>query len=71
MVETIYSTTSVEDKSLKIYIAVLRYMIQRRVVEDVILVKTAHQVANALTKKGACSSFNSIILFHIYNGIGF
>ena len=55
LVDALHSTTSVEDKSLRINIAVLRDMMQRRDVEDVIWVKTAHQLANALTKKGACS----------------
>ena len=49
LINALHSTTSVEDKSLKIHTAVLREMMQRRNIED------AHQLANALTKKGACA----------------
>ena len=55
LVDALKSTTSVEDKSLRINIAVLRDMLQRKDIEDVMWVKAAHQLANALTKKGASS----------------
>ena len=48
LVDALHSTTSVEEKSLRINIAVLRDMMQRK---GVIWVKTANQITNALTRR--------------------
>lgn len=56
LVDSLKSTTAVEDKSLRINIAVLRDMLQRGDLNDVVWVRTAHQLANALTKRGASPS---------------
>ena len=55
LVEAAYSTKSVEDKHLRINIAVLRDMLCTRSVSTISWVKTSHQLANVLTKRGACS----------------
>ena len=53
LVDALYSTKSVEDKYLRINIAVLRDMIAKHDLHSVSWVKTSHQLANVLTKKGA------------------
>ena len=55
LVDAAYSTKSVEDKHLRINIAVLRDMLCTRSVSTIRWVKTSHQLANVLTKRGACS----------------
>ena len=54
LVDSLNSTTTVEDKLLRINMAVLKDMLHRRDLHSVTWVRTAHQLANALTKKGAC-----------------
>ena len=54
LVDALNSTTGVEDKLLRINMAVLKDMLYRRDLHSVSWVQTAHQLANALTKKGAC-----------------
>ena len=55
LVETLHSTRNVDDKHLRINIAVLREMIEKRDI-TVSWVQSAKQLANALTKRGADAS---------------
>ena len=55
LVDATYSTKSVEDKHLRINVAVLRDMLSTRSLSTMSWVKTSHQLANVLTKRGACS----------------
>ena len=50
--EAVHSSTNVEDKMLRISMAALRDLLQSRVIHSVSWVKSAHQLANVLTKKG-------------------
>ena len=54
LVESLHSTKSVEDKHLRINMSVLRDMLSTRSLSTVSWVKTSHQLANVLTKQGAC-----------------
>lgn len=54
LVEALYSTKSVDDKHLRINMSVLRDMLSTRSLSAVSWVKTSHQLANVLTKQGAC-----------------
>ena len=54
LVDALYSTKSVEDKHLRINIAVLRDMLSTRSLSTMSWVRTSHQLANVLTKRGAC-----------------
>ena len=54
LVDAVHSTTAIEDKMLRINMAVLRDMLASEVLASVEWVKSAHQLANALTKSGAC-----------------
>ena len=56
LVESLYSTKSVEDKHLRIEISVLRDMINTGQIAEVSWVQTSKQLANALTKAGASTS---------------
>ena len=53
--DTIYSSKSVEDKRLRIDIAVLRDMLSRGEIASVSWVSTKLQLADSLTKRGACT----------------
>ena len=53
LVENLYSTKLVEDKQLRINIAVIRDMLERRDLSEVCWVQSARQIANVLTKRGA------------------
>ena len=54
LVEALYSTKAVDDKHLRINMAVLRDMLSTRSLSTVSWVRTSHQLANVLTKQGAC-----------------
>ena len=56
LVESLYSTKSVDDKHLRIDMAVLRDMIHQGELQDVTWVQSAKQLANALTKSGASTA---------------
>ena len=53
LVDNLYSTKLVEDKQLRINIAVIKDMIERKDLSEVCWVQSARQIANALTKRGA------------------
>jgi hypothetical protein len=53
LVDALYSTKAVEDKYLRINIAVLRDMLSKHDLHSVSWVRSAHQLANVLTKRGA------------------
>ena len=50
--QSLYSTKSVDDKHLRINLAVLGDMLQREELSSVSWVQSAHQIANVLTKRG-------------------
>ena len=54
LVDASYSTKSVDDKHLRINVAVLRDMLSTGSLSAISWVKTSHQLANVLTKRGAC-----------------
>ena len=53
LVESLYSTKRVEDKLLRIHMAVLNDLLERKELASVTWVQSARQIANALTKRGA------------------
>lgn len=53
LVDAAYSTTNIEDKMLRISVAALRDMIRQQTVHCVEWIRSTHQIANPLTKKGA------------------
>ena len=53
LVDAIYSTKAVQDKQLRINIAVLRDMLAKKDIQSVSWVRSAKQLANPLTKRGA------------------
>ena len=53
LVENLYSTKLVDDKQLRINIAVIRDMLEREDLREVCWVQSARQIANVLTKRGA------------------
>ena len=53
LVEAAYSSKLVEDKHLRIDLAVLRDMLHRRELTSVAWVQSARQLADVLTKRGA------------------
>jgi len=55
LVDAVYSTKSIEDKHLRINMAVLRDMLSKHDIHSVTWVRSSQQLANALTKRGACS----------------
>ena len=55
LVEALYSTKSIEDKHLRISLAVLRDMLNKHSIHSVAWVQSSHQLANVLTKRGACA----------------
>ena len=55
LVEAVYSTKAVEDKQLRINIAILREMVSKTDVHSVSWVRSSRQLANVLTKKNASS----------------
>ena len=66
LVDALHSTTSVEEKSLRINIAVLRDMMQRK---GVIWVKTANQITNALTRRVTALKIFCVLLLQLINFI--
>ena len=56
LVDAVYSTKSVEDKHLRVDVAVLRDMVNRGDLSEVSWVQSSHQLANALTKAGASTT---------------
>ena len=52
LVDSLYSTKRVDDKLLRIYMAVLMDMIERREVSSVSWVDTHKQLADCMTKRG-------------------
>ena len=53
LVEAIYSCRCVEDKRLRIDIAVLQDMIGHREIDEVVWLESSLQLADCLTKRGA------------------
>ena len=53
LVEALKSSTSVDDRRLRIDVALLKDMMQRREVDNISWVSTSEQLADCLTKKGA------------------
>ena len=53
LVDALYSSKSVDDKRLRIDIAVLKDMMERKEIESVSWIATSFQLANCLTKGGA------------------
>ena len=51
LVDSAYSTTNIEDKMLRISMAVLRDMILQKTIHQILWVKSANQIANPLTRK--------------------
>ena len=56
LVDSLYSTKSVEDKHLRIDIAVLKDMLAQRQIHSVSWVQSSKQLANVLTKAGVSPS---------------
>ena len=56
LVEALYSTKAIEDKQLRINMAVLRDMLAKADVYSVSWIQSSRQLANVLTKRGACPS---------------
>lgn len=54
LVDALYSTKAVDDKHLRINMAVLRDMLSRKDIHSVKWVRSAQQLANVLTKRGVC-----------------
>ena len=55
LVDAIYSSKNVEDRRLRVDIAVIKDMVERHELQEVIWVSTKLQLADSLTKRGACS----------------
>ena len=55
LVDSIHSSKSVDDRRLRVDIAVLRDMIERKELKEVSWVPTKQQLADCLTKRGACT----------------
>ena len=53
LVESLYSSKLVDDRRLRIDMAVLKDMIGKKEIASVLWIPTVHQLANALTKRGA------------------
>jgi transposase InsO family protein len=53
LVDALYSTKSIEDKQLRINMAVLRDMLSKHDIQSVCWVQSTRQLANVLTKRGA------------------
>ena len=53
LVENLYCTKLVDDKQLRINIAVIRDMLERGDLSEVCWVQSARQMTNVLTKRGA------------------
>ena len=60
--DSAYSTTQIEDKRLRTELGILREMLRKGELANILWVPTGEQIADALTKKGV-PSFN--ILEHI------
>ena len=56
LVDALYSTKAVEDKYLRINIAVLRDMLSQQDLHSVSWLRSSRQLANVLTKRGASSA---------------
>ena len=56
LAESVHSTKAIEDKQLRIDIAVLRKLLETGELHDVYWVQAAHQLTNGLTKRGACAA---------------
>ena len=57
LVDNLHTTTSIENKRLRIDVGVLRDMLDRKEILQVKWIPTKFQVANALTKKGCSSTY--------------
>ena len=55
LVETLNSTKNVDDRRLRIDIAVLRNMVENKEISSVYWIPTCKQLTDCLTKKGASS----------------
>ena len=55
LVDAIYSSKNVEDRRLRVDIAVIKDMVERDELQKVVWVSTKLQLADPLTKRGACS----------------
>ena len=53
LVDALQSYKGVEDKRLRINIAALREMLERKEIDEVVWVHTSDQLADCLTKRGA------------------
>ena len=53
LVDAVHSSTLIEDRRLRIDMAVLRNMLDVQDINDIIWVNSSHQLANCLTKRGA------------------
>ena len=53
MANAVRSTTSIEEKRLRVDISALREMIDRKEIEHVGLIPSEHQLADCLTKQGS------------------
>ncbi|XP_018008572.1 uncharacterized protein LOC108666247 [Hyalella azteca] len=54
LVDAVHSTKAIEDKHLRINMAVLRDMLSKRDIQSITWVRSSLQLANVLTKIGAC-----------------
>ena len=62
LVQAVNSVTPVEDKRLRIEIAMLQESLQKKEFSDICLVPSKHNVANALTKQGAsCTTLLNVL----------
>ena len=74
LVNSVYSSTNVEDKRLRIDICVLRDMIANKEVSDVVWISKNLQIANCMTKNGASIYsllfvLNNKLVFNFSNGV--
>ena len=75
LVNAAHSSTNLEDKRLVIDISVLRDLLQQQELTEFLWVSTDQQLANALTKQGACDKllldvFNKYLRFR-FNSVSF
>lgn len=56
LVDSLYSTKAVDDKYLRINIAVLRDLLDKNELHNVTWVPSSQQLANVLTKRGASNT---------------
>ena len=74
LVNSVYSSTNIEDKRLRIDICVLRDMLSQKELTDIVWVPSNLQIANCMTKNGASIYsllfvLNNKLIFNFSNGM--